>query len=171
MPQKFSKNDPDEDKFIAVWEAMLEQTYTDLQDYYENVDKSPALGEMLWEAGVVDVWKILEKNFFIKIFDELIKAGYTAGAVDTYCRIIYALFGDETEITIETSPLEITIGIVAQFENTAIWLTRAGELMFTRDGDLFMFRTLLTDIPRSQLSEILKSITNAGTKINFNLNE
>ena len=39
MAQKFSRNDADEDKFIAVWEAMLEQTFVDLVEYFDNVDK------------------------------------------------------------------------------------------------------------------------------------
>lgn len=170
MAQKFSKNDPDENKFFAVWEAMLQGTFDDLEEYFDNVDKSPALGNALWEAQVVDVWKILEKSFFVKIFDELIKSGYTVGAVDTYCRVIYALFGGSTEITIETNPLEITIGIQAEYQNFGRWITKSGFSMFTKTSNAIIFRTLLNDIPRSQLSSLLRAITNAGTKVNFNLN-
>jgi hypothetical protein len=72
---------------------MLQETFADLQNYFTNVEKSKELGEALWEAQVVDVWKIIEKKFFVKIFDELIKAGYYAGTIDTYCRILFALFG------------------------------------------------------------------------------
>jgi hypothetical protein len=170
MVQKFSQNDAEEDKFFAVWEAMIEQTFTDLEEYFENVDQSPALGNALYDANSVEVWNILEKSFFLKIFDTLISSGYTAGAVDTYCRVIYALFGDETEITIETNPLEITIGIVAEYSNTAIWRSKGGNVMTTREGNVLAFRTLLTNIPRTQLSALLRAITNAGTKVNFNLN-
>lgn len=170
MAQKFSKNDPDENKFFAVWEAMLAQTFVDLEEYFDNVNASPALGNALWEAKAVDVWEILEKTFFIKIFDNLILAGYNAGAVDTYCRIIYNLFGQGTEIIIESNPLEITIGVIAEFQSFANWITRTGDRMFDREGDRIVFRTLLTDIPRSQLSSIIRAITNAGTKVNFNLN-
>lgn len=170
MPQKFSKNDPDENKFLAVWEAMLQGTFDDLTEYFENVDNSPALGNALSEANAVDVWSILEKSFFVKVFGALISSGYTVGAIDTYCRVIYALFGDSTEIFIEANPMEITINIVAEYQNFAHWLTRTGDRMLTRDGDSIVFRTLLTDIPRSQLLSLIKAITNAGTKVNFNLN-
>jgi hypothetical protein len=171
MPQKFSKNDPDEDKFIAVWDAMLAQTFTDLNAYLGNVEQSPALGNALWEASAVDVWDILEQSFFVKIFDELVKAGYNAGAIDTYCRVIYKLFGDSTVIDVSIiSPMEINIGIVAEYSNFTNWITKAGNVMLARDGSRIVFQTLLTDIPRSQLSAILRAITNAGTKVNFNLN-
>ena len=169
MVQKFA-NDSEENKFFAVWEALLEQTFADLQDYFDDVEKSPALGNALHEASAVDVWSILEKSFFIKIFDTLISSGYTAGAIDTYLRVIYALFGDETEITIETNPLEITIDVAAAYLNFRNWLTEAGNVMLTRDGSRIIFRTLLTDIPKSQLSSLIRAITNAGTKINLNLN-
>jgi len=43
MPQKFAKNDTDENKFIAVWEAMLQGTFDDLTEYFENAYKSPEL--------------------------------------------------------------------------------------------------------------------------------
>lgn len=170
MVQKFSNNDPDEEKFFAVWEALLQMTFNDLSEYFENLETSPALGNALYDAKAVEVWGILEKSLFIKIFDELIKSGYNVGTVDSYCRVIYALFGASTQITIESNPLEITIGIIAEYSNVANWLTRAGERMFTRNGYAIVFKTLLNDVSRSQLREILKSITNAGTKVNFNLN-
>ncbi len=171
MAQKFSRNDADEDKFIAVWEAMLEQTFADLAEYFANVDKSPALGNALWEANAVDVWGIIEKTFFVKIFDELIKAGYNIGTVDSYCRILYALFGQETVIEIViNSPLELTINVTAEYENLALWLSKAGEIMLSKEGDLLFFKTFLTDIPFSQLQSIIRAITNAGTKITLNLN-
>ncbi len=169
MVQKFA-NDSEENKFLAVWEALLEQTFADLQDYFDDVENSPALGNALHEANAVDVWGILEKSFFVKIFGILISSGYTAGAVDTYCRVIYALFGEDAEITIETNPLEVTIGVIAPYTNFTNWLTRTGNVMLTRDGSRIIFRTLLTDIPKSQLSSLIRAITNAGTKINFNLN-
>lgn len=171
MAQKFSRNDADEDKFIAVWQAMLEQTFLDLAEYFANVDKSPALGNALWEANLVDVWGIIEKTFFVKIFDELIKAGYTAGAVDTYCRILYALFGEAAVIDIVIdSPLELTINVDAEYTNFSNWVTRAGDTMLTRDNFNIVFQTLLLDIPQSQILALINSMKNAGTKITFNFN-
>lgn len=171
MAQKFSRNDVDEDKFIAVWEAMLAQTFADLENYFDNVEKSPVLGNALWEANAVDVWGIIEKSFFVKIFDELIKAGYNVGSVDSYCQILYALFGEETEIEITiTSALEIAINVVAEYENLALWLSKAGEVMLSKEGDVLFFKTFLTDIPFSQLQSIVRAISSAGTKITLNLN-
>jgi len=171
MAQKFSKNDADENKFFAVWEAMLAQTFSDLEDYFDNVYQSKELGGALHDAQAVDVWNILERTFFVKIFDQLISSGYTAGAVDTYCRVIYALFGDSTEITVELdNPLEVTIGIVTEYSNLTNWLSKSGNVMLTREGNRILFRTLLNNIPQSQLSSLLRAITNAGTKLNFNLN-
>lgn len=171
MVQKFARNDPDEEKFLAVWEGMIEQTDQDLQDYFDNVDKSPALGNALWEAGAVDVWGIIEKRFFVKIFDELIKAGYNAGTIDSYCRIIYALFGEETEIEIViVSPLELTVNVNAEYTNIVKWVTKTGNRMKTKDGFFIGFRTLLVDIPRGQVRSIIKAISNAGTKGTFNFN-
>tara|TARA_R110000850_G_C9861724_1_gene456348 strand:+ start:247 stop:762 length:516 start_codon:yes stop_codon:yes gene_type:complete len=171
MAQKFSKNDSDENKFFAVWEAMLDQTFVDLNAYFSKVDQSPALGNALWEANAVDVWGIIEKGLFVKIFDQLISAGYNAGAIDTYCRIIYALFGNNTVIDfVIDSPMEMTINITADYSNFSQWVTRAGGKMLTRGGFKLVFRTLLQDVPNSQILSILESISNAGTKINFNLN-
>lgn len=171
MAQKFARNDENEDKFIAVWEALLAQTFTDLEAYLENVDKSPALGNALWEAQKVDVWGIIEKSFFVKIFDELIKAGYTAGAIDTYCQILYALFGDETDIEIIIgNPMELTINVEAEYTNFSNWITKAGDTMLTREGDNIVFRTLLVDIPQSQVRRLINSIKNAGTKVIYNFN-
>lgn len=170
MVQKFA-NDSDENKFFAVWEALLEDTFADLDDWFENVYKTPELGNALHDADAVEVWGILEKKFFVKIFDTLIESGYTAGAIDTYCRVIYALFGDTTEIVISaTNPLEITINVVAEYQNFANWFSKAGARMFTKGGFGIVFKTLLTDIPRSQLLSLIKAMTNAGTKVNFNLN-
>lgn len=171
MAQKFSKNDPDENKFFAVWEAMLEQTFIDLESYFENVDKSPALGNALWEANAVDVWGIIEKSFFVSIFDSLIKAGYTAGAIDTYCRILYALFGEDAEIEfIIVSPMELIINVTAEYTNFSNWITKAGDTMFTKDDYNIIFRTLLVDIPQSQVLALINSIKNAGTKVTYNFN-
>jgi hypothetical protein len=171
MAQKFSKNDADENKFFAVWEAMIAQTFTDLNAYFADVEKSPALGNALWEANAVDVWGIIERTFFVSIFDELISAGYTAGAIDTYCRILYALFGDETviDIVIE-NPMDITLNVDVEYNNFSNWITKAGDTMLTRDSDNIVFRTLLVDIPQSQMLKLINSIKNAGTKLNFNFN-
>jgi len=169
MVQKFSKNDPDENKFLITWQKLLEQTFADLSAYFADVEKSPALGNALWEAGAVEVWGILEKSFFVKIFDELIKAGYTAGAIDTYCRILFELLGDETIInfTIE-NPMELTIDIEAHYVNFFNWVTKAGDTMLTKDGDNIVFKQILNDIPQSQVIMLLNSIKNAGNKINYN---
>jgi len=171
MAQKFSKNDSDENKFFAVWEAMLEETFADLQNYFTNVEKSKELGEALWEAQVVDVWKIIEKKFFVKIFDELIKAGYFAGTIDTYCRILFALFGEDADINIVIeSPLELTINVTAEYSNFAQFITQSGGAIITAGGFPIVFTTLLNDISESQITALLNSIKNAGTKVNFILN-
>jgi hypothetical protein len=169
MSQRFSKNDADETQFIAVWEAMLQGTFDDLTAYFADADASPALGNALWEANAVDVWGIIEKSFFVRIFGELISAGYKAGSIDTYCRILYALFGDETdlEIIIE-NPMEITINAAVEYSNFSNWITKAGDTMLTKAGDNIVFRTLLVDIPRTQVLKLINSIKNAGTKLNFN---
>jgi len=169
MVQKFS-NDAEENKFFAVWEALLAGTFADLEDYFDNVYQTPELGNALYDSNAVEVWGILEKKFFLKIFHELIESGYTAGAIDTYCQILYTLFGDTTAITIESNPLEITINVVAEYQSFANSFTKSGYRRFTKSGHARIFKTLLTDIPQSQLLSLLKAMTNAGTKINFNLN-
>jgi hypothetical protein len=170
MVQKFA-NDQDENKFLAVWEATLAGTFTDLNNFFQNVYKVPELGNSLYTANAVEVWGILEKKFFVKIFPTLIEAGFTAGVVDTYCRVLYALFGETTEITISASnPLEITINVIAEYQNFANFFSSTGSKMLTKNGFGIIFKTLLTDIPRSQLISLIKAMTNAGTKINFNLN-
>jgi hypothetical protein len=171
MVQKFAKNDPDENKFLAVWEAMLEGTAADLQEYFDNVDQSPELGTALSEAMAVEVWGLLEKSFFVKIFNELITAGYTSGAVDTYCRILIALFGEDTVIVITIlNPLEINFGITAEYSQFTNWITQLDDKIKTQDGDQFVFKRLLTNIPTSQLYALLRAITSAGTKATFNFN-
>jgi hypothetical protein len=170
MVQKFA-DDSDENKFFAVWEALLVQTFADLEDWFENAYKTPELGNALHDAEAVEVWSILEKKFFVKIFGTLTESGYTAGAIDTYCNVIYALFGETTEIVISTTnPLEITINVVAEYQNFANFFSKSGFRMFTKGGFGIIFKTLLTDIPRSQLLSLIKAMTNAGTKVNFNLN-
>lgn len=170
MVQKFS-NDQDENKFIAVWDATMNATFVDLNEFFENSYKSPELGKALYDSNAVEVWGILERKFFVKIFYSLIEAGYTAGAIDTYCRVLYVLFGETTEITISTSnPLELTINVIAEYQNFANFFTSMGSKMLTKNGFGIIFKTLLTDIPRSQLISLIKAMTNAGTKINFNLN-
>lgn len=171
MAQKFSRNDADENKFFAVWEAILEQTFADLEDYFADVNKAPALGNALWEAQAVEVWGIIEKSFFVKIFDELITAGYNPGAIDTYCQILFALFGDETEIEIIIdSPMELTINVVAEYSNFAQFITQSGNPIITAGGFPIVFTTLLNDIPQSQILALLENIKSAGTKVTFNLN-
>jgi hypothetical protein len=101
----------------------------------------------------------------------LIESGYTAGVVDTYCRVIYLLFGTTTSIVISaTKPLEISIDIVAEYQNFSNFFTKTGYRMFTKSGFAIVFKTLLNDIPRSQLASLFRAMTNAGTKVNFNLN-
>ena len=170
MVQKFA-NDQDENKFFAVWNALLADTFTDLQNFFTNVYKTPELGNALYDSQAVEVWGILEKKFFLKIYAKLIESSYSAGAIDTYCNIIYLLFGNSTNITISTiNPLELNINVVAEYQNVADFFTRTGYQMFTFDGFALTFQTLLTDIPESQLISLIKAMTNAGTKINFNLN-
>lgn len=171
MVQKFSKDDPNENKFLAVWEALIAETAADLDEYFENAYGSIELGNALSDAQAVEVWSLLEKSFFSKIYNELISAGYTSGAVDTYCRILIALFGEDTDITITIlNPLEINFGIVASFSNLATWIDQTNAQMKTQDNFIFAFKTLLTNIPKSQLYALLRAITSAGTKATFNLN-
>ena len=170
MVQKFS-NDSAENKLFAVWEALLAGTFADLEDFFENVYKTPELGIALYDSQAVEVWGILEKKFFLKIFTALIESGYTAGVVDTYCQVIYLLFGNTTSIVISaTNPLEINIDIVAEYQNFSNFFSKTGFRMFTKNGFAIVFKTLLNDIPRSQLASLFKAMTNAGTKVNFNLN-
>ena len=169
MVQKFA-NDIEENKFINVWETLINDTFADLENYFENVYKTPELGNALHDGSAVEVWEILEKKFFVKIFSSLIESGYSAGTIDTYCRILYILFGETTQIIFETNPLEITINVVAEYQSFANAFTKSGYRRFTKSGHARIFKTLLTDIPQSQLLSLLKAMTNAGTKINFNLN-
>jgi len=125
----------------------------------------------LWDANAANVWNILQKSFFVKIFDELITAGYNAGAVDTYCRILYALCCETADIEIVIdSPMELTININAEYTNFADWITKAGDNMLTSEDDQIVFRTLLVDIPQSQVLALINSIKNAGTKVIYNFN-
>jgi len=170
MVQKFA-NDSDENKFFAVWEALLAGTFDDLLAYFENVEQSPDLGDAMWESSTVEVWGIIEKSFFVKIFDELIKSGYFIGAIDIYCQILFALFGDETEIEIIIeSPMELTINVTAEYSNFAQFITQSGSPIITAGGFPLVFTTLLNDIPQSQILALLQNIKSAGTKVNFNLN-
>ena len=66
--------------------------------------------------------------------------------------------------------MELTISVDAEYVNFSNWITRAGDTMFTRDGDKIVFRTLLVDIPRSQVISLINSMKNAGTKVTFNFN-
>ena len=139
--------------------------------YFAGAYSSRALGGALWEASAVDVWGIIEKTFFVKIFNELIEAGYKAGTVDTYCRILYALFGDSTIIeVIINGPMDITINVDAEYSNFAQFITSSGGPMITAGGFPLVFTTLLNDISQSQILALLQNIKNTGTKLNFNLN-
>jgi hypothetical protein len=171
MAQFFKKDDPNELKFYAVFQAMLDQTFTDLEAYFENVDKSPALGNALWEAQSVEVWKIIQKNFFIKIFDDLIKAGYNIGSVNSYVKVLKALFGGDAVISLDfPNAGEIVIDVTAEYNNFAQWITKAGDKMLTKDGFNIVFRTLLVDIPNTQVLALIKNISCAGFKVTYNFN-
>lgn len=171
MVQKFIDGDEEERKFFNVFKKVINTTFEDLEKYYINAYGSPELGKALYELQKVPIYKTLEKSLFIKAYVEILKGEAYIGTIEGYLTILRAIFGDDAIITIDKEPLHLKINIIAKYTKFYLWTTKKGKQVITQDGKAIIFKKILAEVTARQLLEILKATTNAGTYVEFKLNE
>lgn len=170
MVQKFM-DDEEENKFFAVFQDVINTTFEDLKAYYKDAYGSPELGQALYELQKVPIYKVLEKSLFLKAYAQILEGEKTLGSIEAYLTILRAIFGDDAQITITQEPLHLKINIIAKAMKFFLWTTKKGKHIITKDGRRIIFKKLLAEVTARQLLEILKATTNAGTYVEFKLNE
>lgn len=167
---QFVINDTEEQRFWRIYERIAQQTLLDIEDYYENAYASPELGRVLYEEQLLPIYKILEKSLFVRVFSEIIEGEKNLGTIEAYLKILYAIFGKEAEITITSTPLHLQVDIIAPVQKYYLWTTRSGKNIVTRDGKNLVLKRALAEVTNRELLSILQATTNAGTYVEFTLN-
>lgn len=167
---QFAIKDEEELKFWAIYERIARKTISDLKSYFDNAYSSQELGRIIYEEQLLPIYKILEKSLFIKAFSEIVEGEKNLGTVESYLKILYAIFGKTAEITITTQPLHLKVDIVAPVQVFYLWITKDGKQIVTKDGKAIKFKQVLAAVSDRQLLEVLQSTTNAGTFVEFTLN-
>lgn len=168
---QFAVNDEEERKFWRIFERLAQQTFADLEAYFQNAYKSKELGRVIYEEQLMPIYKTLEKSLFIKAFSEILEGQKTLGSVDAYLKILYAIFGNDAQITITQQPLHLKIDIIAITKVHYIWIAKDKKQIITKDGKAIVFKDILAEVTDRELLQILKSTTKAGTYVEFTLNK
>lgn len=168
---QFAVNDTDEQTFWNIYQGIARQTINDIKNYYENAYASPELGRVLFDQQLIPIYKVLEKSLFVKAFHQIVEGEKNLGTVESYLKILYAIFGDEAKITITSTPLHIQIDIVAPIQKYFLWYTIDGKQLVTRDGRNLILKRVLAEVTNKELLSLLKATTNAGTFVEFTLNK
>lgn len=172
MVQRFIEGDEEESKFFNVFSEVVQTTLNDLEQYYINAYGSPELGRALYETQRVPIYKILEKSLFVKAYNKILEGEAYIGTIEGYLTILRAIFGDNADIKLTiVAPLHLRFDITAEIQKFYLWITKKGKKVKTKDGRNIIFKRLLAEVTSRQLVEILKSLTNAGTYVEFNLNK
>lgn len=172
MVQKFIDGDEEENKFFNVFSQVVQTTLNDLEQYYINAYGSPELGQALYETQRVPIYKILEKSLFVKAYNKILEGEAYIGTIEGYLTILRAIFGDNADIKLTiVAPLHLKFDITTEIQKFYLWITKKGKQVKTKDGRNMIFKRLLAKVTSRQLVEILKSLTNAGTYVEFNLNK
>jgi hypothetical protein len=163
-------NDNEEQRFLRIFERLVNQTKIDIEQYYLTAYKSPELGRILYEEQLMPIYKTLEKSLFIKAFSEILEGEKILGSVRGYLKILYAIFGRDAQITFTNQPLHLKIDIVAPVQRKYFWKAKRGQHIITKDGKAIVFKQLLAEVTDRELLQILKATTKAGTFVEFTLN-
>lgn len=164
-------NDAEENKFLRIFESLINQTLIDIEQYYLTAYKSKELGRIVFEEKLMPIYKVLEKDLFISAFSQILEGEKTLGSIEAYLKILYAIFGQSAEITITKQPLHIQIDIVAPTQAKYIFASKEGDYIVDKKGRQIVFKRLLAKITDRELLQILKATTKAGTFVQFTLNK
>lgn len=164
-------NDAEENKFLRIFESLINQTLIDVEQYYLTAYKSKELGRIIFEEKLMPIYKVLEKDLFISAFYQILEGEKTLGSIEAYLKILYAIFGQSAEITIKKQPLHIQIDIVAPTQARYIFASKKGDYIIDKQGRQIVFKRLLAKITDRELLQILKATTKAGTFVQFTLNK
>jgi hypothetical protein len=167
---QFAVNDEEEQKFWRIFERLSQQTFSDLEAYFQNAYKSKELGRVIYEEQLMPIYKTLEKSLFIKAFSEIVEGQKTLGSINAYLRILYAIFGGDAQIEVTQQPMHLKVDIIAPIRVHYIWVKKDKKQIITKDGKAIVFKDLLAEVTDRELLQILKSTTKAGTYIEFTLN-
>lgn len=170
---QFVDKSDDEIKFWTVFNETLEQTMLDIQAFYNTAYQSKLLGTVLYEEKLMPIYKVLEKRAFIKAYSAIVEGEKTFGSINAYLKILYAIFGGSAIIEVsKENPLHILIRVTAEPQEYYRWkLRKEQKTIITKDGKAIIFKQLLGGVTDRELLQILKSITQAGTYVEFILNE
>ena len=170
---QFVDRSTEELKFWQVFNTILNQTKIDIEDYYNTAYQSKTLGTILYEQGLMPIYKTLEKSLFIKAFSQIVEGEKRLGSVGAYLKILYAIFGGTAEIEVsKINPLHVKIDIQAPIRVKYLWKVRKHQqIIVTKDDKFLVLKQLLARVTNRDLLQILKATTKAGTYIEFTLNE
>lgn len=170
--QRFLPDDEEERKFYSVFNQVMQNTFNDLKQYYNNAYGSPELGRALYEEQRVPIYKVLEKSLFIKAYNAILQGQAYIGAIEGYLTILRAIFGESADIKLTiVAPLHLRFDIVAEIQQFYLWVDDEENEIVDNDGNNIVFEEVVALLSNRQLLEILKQTTNAGTYVEFNLNE
>lgn len=169
MVQKFV-DDAEENKFFAVWEALISRTMIDLQAFFDDAYKSPELGRALYDAEGMALYNIIQRDLFVRAFYSIIEAEAVNGTIDGILNMLYAIFGADATITVDVTPLHLIINISSQYQQKKPWVTLAQDGIYEKTGvDEIVFSRILADITDRDLYNLLLAMTNQGSYIEFTL--
>ena len=61
-------NDAEENKFLRIFESLINQTLIDVEQYYLTAYKSKELGRIIFEEKLMPIYKFWKKTFSFRLF-------------------------------------------------------------------------------------------------------
>ena len=132
---------------------------------YEQGVGSKALGEILYDAGLVKLGYGLKRDYFVENYKRIFSAMEAAGTFESYLTLIYSVLGSDTEVSFDVvDPAHLKITITPPEGVFDAYAAEDGKPLFSIDdgGDTLAFVSEMTGLTFNETIEIIRSMNNGG---------
>jgi hypothetical protein len=169
----FGKNKAEIEKFKKIWiEAKKLNIVDDLDLMSDEIIGSRFLGYIIYDEGVFDVLKNIDREFFAANYLVIFEAMKRAGIYDSYTFLLNQILGNEIQIEYSSSkPRHLNVGVWGIGTNDT-QLSTSNGLWITTDTGLGLLATKANPpFVITQINLILQVLANpSGTYLTTEFN-
>lgn len=198
MTQLFKNNEENRRLFEVVKNAKAQNISLDAVLMYNEILGSKALGEVIFDNGLVDFGFDIDRNFFVNNYLAILDAMTKPIVMETHRILIKSLLGESVEVTFEIpKPGHLIVNIVEQTSEFGLkspndiglmagvinatgkgWALRNGNGLEARSNAGFSLRgrvnvgiklsSAITEYTIEQARNVLENLTTEGVFTEFN---
>lgn len=198
MTQLFKNNEENRRLFEVVKNAKAQNISLDAVLMYNEILGSKALGEVIFDNGLVDFGFDIDRNFFVNNYLAILEAMTKPIVMETHRILIKSLLGENVDVTFEIpKPGHLIVNVIEQTSKFGLkspddiglmagvinatgkgWALRNGNGLETRSNAGFLIRgrvnvgvklsSAITDYTIEQARNVLDNLTTEGVFTEFN---